>query len=145
MRAVGILFCLIISCVCVYAQNTDSLKALIASKTTPDTTRVLAMSQLSYVLRRSLPDSSLHLVQNALNSAVKINFEKGKGNATRLIGIYYYLKGNYHEALVYYQKALASAFKAKDSKGVANCYNNLGNIQHSQSNYREAIALYDSS
>lgn len=143
MRLVGILFCLL--AVNVFAQNADSLKAIILDGRTNDTTRILAMSQLSYALRRSMSDSSLHLAQQAMKLSEQINFEKGKGAATRMIGIYYYLKGSYPEALSFYQKALAFSIKAKDSKGIANCYNNLGNIQHSQSNYKEAVALYDSS
>ncbi|MBI1767095.1 MAG: tetratricopeptide repeat-containing sensor histidine kinase [Bacteroidetes bacterium] len=92
-----------------------------------------------------MSDSSLHMAQKALSLSEKINYEKGKGTATRMIGIYFYLKGSYGEALGLYQKALSFSLRAKDLKGIANCYNNLGNIQHSQSNYKEAIALYDSS
>jgi signal transduction histidine kinase len=143
MRLVGLLFCLTASSV--FAQSPDSLRAVLRNPKIPDTARVLAMTQLSYSLRRSLSDSSLHLAKNALSLAEQINFNKGKGHATRMIGIYYYLKGNYSEALTYYQKALDFSTKANDTKGIANCYNNLGNIQHSQSNYREAIAWYDSS
>ncbi len=146
MKPVGLVLCMFyLSISGVHAQNTDSLKALVIDNKTPDTTRILAMSRLSYELRRSMSDSSLHLAQNALKLSDQIRYVKGKGVATRMIGIYSFLKGNYPEALSLYKKALSFSEEAKDSKGIANCYNNLGNIEHSQSNYEEAIKWYNSS
>jgi signal transduction histidine kinase/uncharacterized protein HemY len=143
MRFFGIILCLIISNV--YGQHADSLKAVLQDRNLHDTTRILTMARLSYELRRSLPDSSLHLAQNALSLSDQINFLKGKGDATRMMGIYSYLKGNYTEALSFYQKALSFSKQANDPKGIANCYNNLGNIEHSQSNYEAATKWYGSS
>lgn len=124
------------------AQNLDSLKNLLSQKSLPDSSRSLLLSDLSYELRRSNPDSSLLLANQSLELSEKIRYEKGRGRALRMIGIYRFLRSDNKGALPYYKQALEIGLKVNDQKSVANCYNNIGTIYHSQNDYKEAVTYF---
>src|SRR5690242_19829596 len=87
------------------AQNLDSLRSLIRSTSVPDTSKILTLAELSYELRRSNTDSSLLLAKQALDLSQQIEFSKGRGRALRLIGIIFYLKSDYPNALQNFNEA----------------------------------------
>ena len=90
------------------AQNKKVLDSLMTVYQTNkhDTTRLLALANIAAYYMNSKPDTCIYIAQKALAQSIKINFEKGKAWAWNRMGIGYYIKGEYPEALTYYQKSL---------------------------------------
>src|SRR5882724_2810103 len=76
----------------------DSLKQLL-QKEIDDTTRVMALTELSFVYLESNPDTSMLLALDALSLARKIDFKKGEGESLNRVGSVYNVLGNYPKAM----------------------------------------------
>lgn len=126
----------------VKSQNLDSLRQLHRNKTKIDSTYVLATAELAYQLYSLRPDSSLRLAREADSLSVKLNFKKGEGRANRVIGIYYWSKGDLSKAMQHFERALALAEKSRDQKGIASCLLNIGVIHRNKGNVRLAADYY---
>lgn len=116
------------------SQNIDSLRLLYKNKKTIDSLYVLATAELAYQLYSVQPDSSLMLAKQADSLAAKLNFAKGAGRAARVIGIYYWSKGDFTKAMELFEKALSLAEKANDRKGIASCLSNIGVVYRNKGN-----------
>lgn len=136
------LLCGIVCISCAMAQKIDSLQSISAQKNLPDTTRVLVMAELAIEYRNIKPDTCLFLAQKALQNSQKIKYSKGQGRAYQVIGIYYYIKGNYEKALQNYQTALPLLQKGKGKREIAWAYTNIGSVYKNQGNYERALENY---
>jgi tetratricopeptide (TPR) repeat protein len=136
-------FCLITHA---QAQNLrlDSLqKAYKAAK--KDTVRILTLIEIAHEYNTQKPDTTILLAKKALYQAQKINFTKGIAWASNRIGLAYWLKSNYTEALSYTQKSTSIFEKNNDLLGLSNSWNTLGNIFSEQKNYAKALNYYQKS
>ena len=71
------------------------------------------------------------------------------------IGLVYYNKGNYDEALLYYQKSLKIKYRVygvdesqveeQGNSSIALSLNNIGNVYNAKGNYDEALLYYQKS
>ncbi|RLD81346.1 MAG: hypothetical protein DRJ07_09375 [Bacteroidetes bacterium] len=52
-----------------------------------------------------------------------LDYTKGKAKSLRLIGIYFFNKSNYSQALEYYQKTLKIFEKMGSKIGISTCFN----------------------
>jgi signal transduction histidine kinase len=126
----------------IQGQNIDSLRKQINNYERIDTAYVLTLAELAYQLYSLNPDSSLFLAKRADSLATHLSFGKGKGRALRVIGIYYWTKGNYKDATANFQDALQLAINSKDKKGIASCYTNLGVVYRNQGNNSKALEYF---
>lgn len=122
-------------------SETDSLRAEL-SHAVPDTSRVLALNRLAFLLRYSEPDSAMFYAEEALALARRIAFEKGEANCLNSIGTIHYRRGEFTEAIEVHQQALRIRERIGDRTGVGVSYINLGNIYSEQNNDLLALDLY---
>ena len=122
----------------VYAQTRemDSLKNLIAS-TKEDTTRVLAMSLLSFYTDNV--DSCFPRDYEALSLAKKIDYKKGEAKCLNQLGNDFWNAANYPKAIDYYFQSLRLNEEIGDLNGVAANYSNISNIYSAQEDFSTAL------
>ncbi|OQX99690.1 MAG: hypothetical protein B6I20_09725 [Bacteroidetes bacterium 4572_117] len=123
------------------AQRTaiDSLENLLQKHAKKDTIRVNLLNKLAYKVHLQDFDKTFKYAKEANDLAEELSFAKGKAESFRFIGIYYYLKGNYFNALEYYQKALILEEKLDNKRGIARCCNNIGMIYMYQDEYLKSL------
>ena len=133
---------------------TDSIKTLIQTNCntsqSPDTNCINALNALAWELKYINPDTAIVLSTQALQSAEKKAWQNGMANASRNLGVFYYLKSDYPLSLEYYSKALEIWKKllsinnkqpsiiSKKSATIGN----IGNIYADQGDYTKALKYY---
>jgi tetratricopeptide (TPR) repeat protein len=121
------------------SQDLNSFRKIISEKNPHDTSYVLALTEIAYRLIAAKPDSSLYYANQANRISKEINYLKGMGRATRVLGIYYGMNGDFDKALQSCQEALQFSQDAEDLIGLANCYGNIGIIYRNQGNYAKSL------
>ncbi len=71
-------------------------------------------------------DSTLLLMNKAINLSQKINYQKGLARASLVIGNIYHGLNKHQKALEFYQKTLKAAQKISNKKGIGIAYSNIG-------------------
>src|SRR5688572_25911985 len=102
------------------AQQRDSLIQLLRGNRLSDTSRVLTLVRLSFQLSDSKPDSAFKLSSQADSLARAIRYNKGLGRASRGIGRFYFVQGDFKEAASAFQQAIVFCRLANDKRGEAN-------------------------
>ncbi len=136
---------------------TDSLFQVYKSNQTNDTAQAKILIEMGRHFLLNQPDSSMSLfkqAQSQLNLLIQnskkskeysIAVEKILSKTIRYIGIAYFYKGMYPEAMQNYQNSLALCEKTGDEEGMAHCLNNIGNVQYNQGNFDQALEYYSKS
>ncbi|GAB4304616.1 MAG: hypothetical protein Kow0068_26300 [Marinilabiliales bacterium] len=88
-------------------------------------------------------DSGLKYLNDALNEAVILNYNKGEADALFYLGDIHILLGKYGTAIDYLAKSLDIYTKLKDNSGMADCMNGIGNIQMYQGNFEKAKDYFE--
>ena len=123
-----------------FAQQNKIDSLLIIIKTDkPDTNKINHLNQLGWELMNSNPDTSILIGSQALQLAEKLSWKTGIANSLGKLGVYYYQKGNYPEALDYYSKALKMFEELKNKTGIANYLGNIGIVYNDQADYSKAL------
>lgn len=126
---------------CAQPNDSDSLKSLIGNAKA-DTATVNLLIALSKSYFNSNPDSSIKDAELAKRLAQKINFKKGIALSSKNIGIAYYMKGNYVEAINNWNDAKAVFDSIGDKAGVANMLSNQGAVFFNQGDEAKALELH---
>ncbi len=139
-----LLFLLIANLVFAQKQQVDSIRQVLEKyekkqQYASDTNYLNLLNELAYKLYTINPDTTILLGQKSLALCKTADYEKGAVEAMRNIGISYYLKGDYNQALSYYFAALEIAEKIRYKKGVGRLYNNIASIYSNQGKYPEAL------
>jgi len=114
----------------------DSLRKVWNDKSAPETTRALALFDLTWDgYMYSQPDSALFFAQMMYDFASKRGLKKEMAMAKSAQGIAAHVKSNYTQAIDYHQKSFSLYEEISDSIGMAGCLNNIGII------YREKATL----
>ena len=71
-------------------------------------------------------DSTLLLMNQAINLSQKVNYQKGLAKASLVIGNIYHGLNKHRRALEFYQKTLKAAQKISNKKGIGIAYGNIG-------------------
>jgi serine phosphatase RsbU (regulator of sigma subunit) len=135
----------------------DSLLQLLKTDKA-DTLQVIHLNTLAAEFKYSNPDTSILFTNKALallnTEPVKPDFRKQLfiGNSLRLLGIFYYLKGNYPKASEYYFKSLAIWDKlevSSEQKSKTEIFTfksrtlgNIGVLYDEQGEYQKALNYY---
>lgn len=117
----------------------NRLRLFFSGESTSDTTAILALTDRAYRLYSSQPDSSFYYATLADNQAQALQYDKGRGKALRVMGIYYVTKSNYMKALDYFEQALDYSSRSHDKVNMAGCYGNKGVVYRILGNYEKAI------
>jgi two-component system, NarL family, sensor kinase len=124
------------------AQNTkiDSLKIELG-KAQEDTNKVNLLCRLADENFDINNTQTRNYAQNAYNLSAKINFTHGKVYGLNLLGLSYYVEGDYIKATEKYKKALTISNKIEESD-LTLTFVNLANIYSAQSENLQAIKYY---
>jgi adenylate cyclase len=124
-----------------FAGDVDSLKKILTTKI-DDSVRVNVLNALSRELSHTNSDSAILVAAEAKALAEKNDYKSGLALAHKNIGIGYYLKSDYKNAILSWQAAI-DVYKAKqDRKGVANMLSNMGGVYFNQGDDAKALELH---
>lgn len=133
---------------CIYAQNGDSLKAVMYSNS-PYTERIRAYSAYIQTYKLQNFDEGIELGTEALALARKNGDSAEVGELKRQIGEAWYFKGKYDIAATLFYESIAMLERWKDKIQLANSYNALAklyrktkDLKRSLENYDKAMALF---
>lgn len=120
---------------------TDSLKNILKTSL-PDSVRVKVLNQLSFRLSGNNPDMSLVYAQEALELALKINYERGVSKSYNSLGIVMRVQGDYLNALTYFFQALKIDEKLGDNNETAKTLSGIGAVYARLRNYDKALEFF---
>jgi two-component system sensor histidine kinase/response regulator len=127
-----------------HAQERKTIDSLYSIYNTPahDTVRVLVLADIAEKYHRSAPDTAITLAEKAAAWSERIAYEKGKARAYNVIGLGYWIKSNYAEALANYQKSISFFERSNDLTGYALCLNNIGLIYYYQNDHPLSLEYF---
>lgn len=127
------------------AQQIDSLKNLLKTLP-PNTQRVDALNNLSWILINSDSKKALQYAKNAMQLAKKIQYSPGQIKAYNNYGVHYIVSSVYEKAIDYLLKGLKLADSTQNNywRGTLNLnigliHSQMKNLPESQNYYKEAL------
>jgi signal transduction histidine kinase len=144
MRQVIIIIILLICIISLFADaRIDSLEARLDNITGKEKVKVLNDLALAHV--PSNPEKIEHYARQALALAEKLDLKKESSRSYKLIGVFYYITGEYDQSIEYYLKSLRISEEIDDKQGVADTYNNIGLCKWKQGDYDQALENFSKS
>jgi class 3 adenylate cyclase/TolA-binding protein len=122
-------------------KQEDSLVALLKSGK-KDSARVDILNQLSKQLLNSDVQKSFDYAQQAEVLSGQLNYGKGLAYSYKYLGIGYFNRGDYLNALKHYELSLDVFKSIGDKRGMANMYMNVGNVYYNKGSDDKALELY---
>ncbi len=110
-----------------------------------DTTRVLILDELGWMLKMEDPDQARKHLNEAIELSNKLNYKRGLSKAWNDLGVVETIHNNIEAAIEANTNALKIREELGDKKGIASVYNNLASIYDEQGKYIEAISNYQKS
>jgi tetratricopeptide (TPR) repeat protein len=104
-----------------------------------DTVKILTQLDLANQYKTTNPDTSLQLAFNTLEKSEKIDFKKGNAKALSIMGVAYYMKGDFPSSLEHFQKSLNIYQKLNDEDGISKNYTGISIINRTLGNYDLAL------
>ena len=123
-----------------FANEIDSLKKVLTNAL-PDTSKVNVLNALSKAYFHDNPDSSISIAISSKKIAEEIHFNTGLALALKNMGIGYYLKGKYVDAIKIWDKAIEVYKSIGDKKGLANMLSNQAVVYFNQGDDAKAMEL----
>ncbi|HKR04608.1 MAG TPA: tetratricopeptide repeat protein, partial [Bacteroidia bacterium] len=120
-------------------------KSQLGSPDLSDSIKANILYQLSREYWSSNLDTSMMYAKQVLSLSKTIGYEKGIGNALSSMGVIYWYRGDYQEALSYNEEALRIRLESGNKAAIAKSYNNIGLVYDDQGNFLEALRNYLSS
>ncbi|WP_109830140.1 ATP-binding protein [Reichenbachiella versicolor] len=120
----------------------DSLRMELEGYKLRDTVRVNRLNKAAYQLFTVNLEQIPPLLEEAILLADSINYDYGKAEGTRILGLYYYYHSDFDIALDLYDSALKVNKRAQDHSIEASCLNNSAVIYYRQGNYPRALDFY---
>lgn len=122
-------------------QEADSLKRLLNSHTTIDTTRVNILNELAYTLVTQDMKKAKRYAEESGALADGMHYTKGKAASLWIIGLTV-RKANPEIALDYFEKALALGEKVGDKAGVPNYLLAIGSVVRARGDVKRGDECY---
>jgi signal transduction histidine kinase len=118
-------------------NSIDSLLNIL--KVSHDTNKINIYKELSWKLRNNNPSSAYKYAYDALQLAVKYNYEDQEASIYNYLGVIRRNQNEYSKALGYFFKALTIGEEIKNLTEIGYAYNNIGDIYSRQKN--DSLAL----
>ncbi|QRR01407.1 tetratricopeptide repeat protein [Dyadobacter sandarakinus] len=119
----------------------DSLKNLLASAHA-DTIRINLLFEIAMESWSTLPENTLANAEKILSMSKKISYQKGLAEGEYALGVYYWQKNKYPEALAHYAESGKIYKRNQDQVGIAKAISSAGLIYGEQGNYSQALDNY---
>jgi signal transduction histidine kinase len=123
-------------------QKIDSLKYALANAT-EDKQKVDILHDLTFQYWDYDFDEGYKLAKKGLELSQKINYKEGVAKAQTSLGLYYYFKGDYEQAMQKYRQSLRVEGTPLSSDNAAYTLTRIGNIHRIQSKFDSAIHYYN--
>ena len=106
---------------CVYANSYQGVMPR-------DTNDVNKLTQQGFNSRLTDPEQTIRSGERALELAQQLNYDKGVGEAYKILGLGYYYLNEPEKSIDNYLNALNAFTKINDIRNKAKVYNNIGNL-----------------
>lgn len=123
------------------ASQADSLFKVL-DRSAEDTNKVQTYLSLAAIYYRTEPDKAIQYGTEAKSLSEVLDYRKGQAYAYKSIGMGYYFKSNYIEALVNWQRSLEVFELIGNQVGISNMLNNLGAVYYNEGDNNKAIEYY---
>jgi len=107
-----------------------------------DTAMVDQLNQRAFSYFPSKIDSVEFLAQAALDHALHLDYERGKAESFRLLGVVNYYRSDFEKAIQHYQNSLTIFEMLNDQEGISKNYNNIAIIYDLQARKEDALDYY---
>ncbi len=124
------------------SQEADSILNILNTRSERDTQRVHLLIDLASHHYHDNLDTSLLLINQAIELAESIDFEKGRGFSHTAKSGYFFQKGSLDSALVYANKGAEILESIGDTRHVLAAYNNMALIYNNMDKPRQAVEIY---
>lgn len=112
------------------------------SELTSDEEKVDLLNLYSWDIRRSYPQKSLEIAQQALKISESINYDNGLAYSLRSTGTALYLLSRYNNSLSELQKALSIFLSQGNKQAASTTIRNIGNVYHSLDQLGKSLDSY---
>ena len=119
----------------------DSLKSEL-EKDINDTSRINLLSDLSYELVYQNPDTAILISKEAMILSEKIDNKLHSAGSCLDIGVAYWVKGEFDQAIQYYKKAESISRKAGHTSKMIGAWVNLGIAYRAKGEYPRSLSYY---
>jgi tetratricopeptide (TPR) repeat protein/class 3 adenylate cyclase len=116
----------------------DSLETEL-STAIEDTNKVNILNDIAGKKYSYAPDECIKLGEQALALSDTLQWQKGKADALRMIGIGYAVKSDNEKALSFFEQSLKIFEEINDKKGISSAVASIGNVYLYLSNYPKAL------
>jgi len=142
MRSIIIIY-ILITCLGAgtIASESDSLRTVL-EKSEEDSLKVQTLLSLASIYYRTEPDNAIEFGTQAKSLSEAIGYQTGLAYAFKSIGMGYYFKSNYVEALLNWQRSLEVFEMINNQDGISNMLNNLGAVYYNEGDNNKAIEYY---
>ena len=123
------------------AQDRDSLSIKLESASNQEEELSIYVEHIGQLVFLDI-NKAIELSNKAYDIAIELNDSIYIGKLHNIVGIGYYLKGNYLVAIDYYIKALEYFELLNDTTKIANVYNNLGITYNQINNNGKALEYH---
>ncbi len=120
----------------------DSLRQLIEQPGVDPTMQINALISLSWRIKSSEPDQALGFAKQALALSRELGIAERIARAMNNIGVIYWQKGDFPQALDNLFEAYRVYREENDSIGIARTHTNIGLIFSDQGHYDKALEYY---
>jgi tetratricopeptide (TPR) repeat protein len=126
-----------------WAQKNPSIDSLlnVLPKAHPGKERVAALNKLAFAYTLISVAEAEKFTKQSLQEARDANYETGLAEAFKIMGIIYYVRGEYNLSTQYAYEALTLYEKTNDKIGQAKVLNNLGLVSLAEKDYRKVYEL----
>lgn len=137
------LFFLFVSAIPAFSQPSriDSLERLLARERS-DTTKINLVFEIAMESWSTAPEKTLANAKKVLAMSKKTGFLKGEAQGEYALGVYYWQKNEYTQALAHYSKSEKISRSIEDQAGRAKAISSAGIIYGEQGNYGQALDNY---
>lgn len=119
----------------------DSLENLLSSETS-DTSRINLLFEIAVESWSTAPEKTLANAEKVLSISRKTGYPKGEAQGEYALGVYYWQKNDYPQALSHYASSEAISRDIHDQVGIAKGISGAGMIYGEQGNYARALDNY---
>ncbi len=115
----------------------DSIEKLLPNQ--KDTTLAKSYNELTWQYRTIDQEKAVEYGTKAIELGKKLNFNKAIAQAYNDLGIIYYDKQDFNNAILSYNKAFEIRTKLNDQKGIGALYNKIGVVYQKESKFDSAL------
>lgn len=136
-----LLLTLVVSLSSYSQQNIDSL-ITVSQTFQADTSKIIALQELSWALKSSKPDKAIEYASQALDLSRIHKYVYLEAKSLKHIATAHLFAGNFNKSENYFLAAIEIFARIKNAKGESSCYNNLGLVFEYKGDYAEATQAY---